>query len=304
MEEPSPMRDILGDGMFQSFRNLTPKVCSRLLRIVLAAPELQFAKIDLSECGLDSDSMSTIIEGLFPISTSVRHLYLDSNSIKPSFCTPLFLRTVARQITHLTLADNLLGDEGCSLIAAMLKTPECRIEYLDLSSNNIHTKGAEILADAIEFHPTLQWLSLQFNVIGDSGLRSIGLALRKNRSLKSLFLAHNFITDRSKESLLCGLCLNTTISELHMKENFLSQSVHRSISNLVRNRFMRIQIQPIVAMAYGSIPRLGKNSPVYSLPNDVLRRIHEMTVLEGYPTPSQIFAADPWSSFSDSDDSE
>jgi len=298
------MRDILGSSMFQSCRNLTPTICSRLLRIILASPELQFSKIDLSECGLDSDSMSTIIEGLFPISLSIRHLYLDSNSIKPSFCTPLFLATVAKQITHLTLADNLLGDEGAVLIASMLKTPDCKIEYLDLSSNNIHTKGAEAITDALQQHSSLQWLSLQFNVIGDTGLRNFGLALRKNRTLKSLFLAHNFITDRSQESLLCGLCLNTTISELHMKENFLSQPVHKSISNLVRNRFVRIQIQPIVALAYGSISRLGRNSPLFALPSDVLRRIHEMTVLEGYPTPSQIYAADPWSSYSDSEDSD
>ena len=74
MEEPTPMQDVLGNSLFHSFRNLTPKICSRLLRIILAAPELQFAKIDLSECGMDSDSMSTIIEGLFPISMSVRHL--------------------------------------------------------------------------------------------------------------------------------------------------------------------------------------------------------------------------------------
>jgi len=67
---------------------------------------------------------------------------------------------------------------------------------------------------------------------------------------------------------------------------------------------MRIQIQPIVALAYGLIPRLGKASAVLALPSDVLRKIHEMTVLQGYPTPSQIFAADPWSSYSDSEDSD
>ena len=74
-EIASPIDSILGSKLCNSsFQELTPKICSRLLRIILAAPELQFAKIDLSECGVDSEALRIIIEGLFPISPSIRHL--------------------------------------------------------------------------------------------------------------------------------------------------------------------------------------------------------------------------------------
>jgi len=54
--------------------------------------------------------------------------------------------------------------------------------------------------------------------------------------------------------------------------------------------------------AYGFIPRLGRASPILSLPREVLQCIRDMVVLKGYPTPSYIFTAEPWSSLSDTDD--
>lgn len=68
------VQEILGNQVLQSLKTLSPKVCARLLRLILASPELQFSKIDLSECGVDNDAMRTIIESLFPLSKFVKHL--------------------------------------------------------------------------------------------------------------------------------------------------------------------------------------------------------------------------------------
>jgi len=68
------VQEILRNRVFHSLKQLPPKVGARLLRIVLASPELQFSRIDLSECSINAESMQIILEGLFPLSKYVRHL--------------------------------------------------------------------------------------------------------------------------------------------------------------------------------------------------------------------------------------
>jgi hypothetical protein len=82
----------------------------------------------------------------------------------------------ASQVTHLTLVDNNIGDEGALALARGLEMPGCTIEYLEyvgrtrdghlrqltcglysLSSNKIHAKGAQSIAKALQTS-NLKWL--------------------------------------------------------------------------------------------------------------------------------------------------
>ncbi|KAL7824612.1 hypothetical protein AOLI_G00328050 [Acnodon oligacanthus] len=107
-------------------------------------------KITISMC---SNLRTVILEGN-PIPEQSYHILIGEDSM----------------ITHLSLRNNCIGEEGACLIGSALST--------------VHSANKNLLT-----------LNMAFNSIGDGGAIHIAQGLRLNRSLLCLSLANNHITD-------------------------------------------------------------------------------------------------------------
>jgi Ran GTPase-activating protein (RanGAP) involved in mRNA processing and transport len=107
----------------------------------------------------------------------------------------LRLRTQARDITFLDLADNGLGFEGARLLRAVLL--DCKnLEELDVRSNHLRSAGVVLISDAFPELRKLRWLDLSYNLVNtlDSNIE-VASVLTKLVQLKELVFLGNIKTE-------------------------------------------------------------------------------------------------------------
>jgi hypothetical protein len=105
-----------------------------------------------------------------------------------------------------------------TVIQQALIEKECT--RLDLGYNNITSRGASILADALKHNTTLEELDFHNNRVLDIGVHSLAEVLSSNTSIvKALGLGSNGITDKGAEHLAEMLKTNRTITWLALAGN-------------------------------------------------------------------------------------
>lgn len=89
-------------------------------------------------------------------------------------------------LQHLDLSQNVLGDEGCSLLASALTGKTSVLRALDLSSNLLMDEGVVAVADMLIANRSLRSLDLSNNMFGDSPVLFLADALKTNSTLQTL----------------------------------------------------------------------------------------------------------------------
>lgn len=148
----------------------------------------------------------------------VSTLRLTSDPLEPSAASPLAallaLPPPGCRLTRLDVSDNLLGDEGCALLAAALRGNPCSsLTALDLSSNLLADEAMEALSDLLrggrregrgeevpgwgdvgegasegvsDGGSSLRSLAVSRNTFGDSPVMFLADALKSNHTLQNL----------------------------------------------------------------------------------------------------------------------
>eukprot|EP00930_Biecheleria_cincta_P047534 TRINITY_DN3296_c0_g1_i1.p1 TRINITY_DN3296_c0_g1~~TRINITY_DN3296_c0_g1_i1.p1 ORF type:complete len:1665 (-),score=322.84 TRINITY_DN3296_c0_g1_i1:163-5157(-) len=148
-------------------------------------------RLDICYSELDSEALLALASGLG--AESLQHLSLGGNKLSTTGggSVALLVRQ-HKNLTHLDLELNGLGDEGCQAIAAQtLQDARCSLKLLDLSMNCIQEGGAKALAEALKGNQTLQQLDLRHNRLGAAGGQAIAAGLAVNRFLLSINLEGN-----------------------------------------------------------------------------------------------------------------
>jgi Ran GTPase-activating protein (RanGAP) involved in mRNA processing and transport len=150
-------------------------------------------------------------------------LNLSGNQLAPEAGVELAIYLEATTITHLNLAKNLLGDHGCSAIAAPLPN-NYSIHRLVLSENDIGDHGVSDLVDAMLANRHVKELDLYGNRITHKGAASLSRLLRYTHHLESLLLGSNQVGDKGVRLLCNGCKLNhkTKMHRLGLSANGLS----------------------------------------------------------------------------------
>ncbi|ORZ40203.1 hypothetical protein BCR44DRAFT_1482098 [Catenaria anguillulae PL171] len=124
------------------------------LNLARALLKCQWTHLTLSRCQIDDAKMVTLCEGLRD------HRYLEV----------------------LKLDNNKIGDEGAQSLSAVLVTPKCVLNSIDLGNNRIGALGAAHLAKSIQqfkrYGRQLQSLILRLNPLGNDGAFVIAYALQ------------------------------------------------------------------------------------------------------------------------------
>jgi len=126
------------------------------------------------------------------------------------------------RLTNLQIGGvNCLTDIGWQSIFAMLKSPQCKLESLDLGSTDINDAVARSLTNALSCNSTLKKLSLKrIHSITDLGWRNlfVGLLQGPHCMLENLDLSDSggVSSECMIESLASALTRNIHLKELHL----------------------------------------------------------------------------------------
>ncbi|CAG9315887.1 unnamed protein product [Blepharisma stoltei] len=266
-----------------SSNDITPEGASALIMLVLKHPSIASLNISSHE-GLHRNRLgivgasairrvlesSMIIsflniagtsigpEGLISLSKGLKNsktlvsLNIANNGIGSTGISNLAEAIASSSLKILNISLNKIGNEGCDIISNLLMgefDAICPLETLDLSQNEISTRGAFNLFTAATgniilqtlnleknkfssglspaFHPfvcgntKIKMLNLAFCQIKSEGICTVGDGLIKNKTLRILNISNNVIDDNGAEAISIGLHTNRGLKFLDLSNNFI-----------------------------------------------------------------------------------
>ncbi|XP_044116182.1 NACHT, LRR and PYD domains-containing protein 14 [Neovison vison] len=250
--------------------DLTTVCCLNISKALLRNQSLRF--LNLSTNHLLDDGIKLLCEALGHSKCHLERLSLESCGLTVAGCEDLSLAVINnKRLTHLCLADNILGDDGIKFVTDALKNPQCNLQslvlrrchftslsgehlssallcnrnltHLDLGSNWLQDDGVKLLCDAFQ-HPSchLQELELLGCVLTSTCCLDLASAILNNTHLRSLDLGHNDLQDDGVKVLSEALRHpNCNIERLGLEYCGLTSlccqdlsSVFRSNQNLIK----------------------------------------------------------------------
>ncbi|KAJ1104688.1 hypothetical protein NDU88_002097 [Pleurodeles waltl] len=134
--------------------------------------------------------------GVVPASYFLRNVESDRMDMNHHGLGPNGARAIAIAlvsntfITHLSLKDNWIQDEGLADLAEMLRENNY-IQELNLSNNQLQFRGSEVFCKMLLENVTLQVVKLSGNGFKDASAKHFSDALSVNFKLQELDLSHN-----------------------------------------------------------------------------------------------------------------
>lgn len=220
--------------------------------------------LNLEGTAIGDSGVIAMVEGI-SMAKSLLSLNLSGNNIGWEGVESLTKAVLYTNIVRLGLGNNKIGNEGADAICNMLmgyNINACPVETLDISCNEISTKGTNRIFYALTNNQTLKNLDLSNNfleaglplnftvfLIENSGLQSLGLsgcgiksaslvmfpeAFPKNRTLAELDLSLNKIDDNGIEAICIGLSRNLGLKKLDLSSNYIKEKGGKSFANCFR----------------------------------------------------------------------
>ncbi len=138
---------------------------------------------------------------------SIVDLHLSFNDIGPGGTGTLMNKLLSQNVVTLSLDNNLLGDAGCQLVAASL-TSMHHLSRLDLSFNQIGSRGVNALMRALIGCESLTFLGLSGNVMKISGAIAMGFALAQHPRLSHVELYNCCLSQVAQCHIVAGIISN------------------------------------------------------------------------------------------------
>ena len=140
-------------------------------------------------------------------------------------------------IRNLNLANNNLGDIGCSYLLLLISKFSTKIDYLNINYNKIGRQSCELLIDILQRNIVkLYGLSINGNKIGDKLFSDISIAISKNSFLAKLFIGDNDLGKISSVILGSILKYDKKLKLLDVsKNNFGDENIGFMLKGLICN---------------------------------------------------------------------
>jgi Ran GTPase-activating protein (RanGAP) involved in mRNA processing and transport len=194
---------------------------------------------------LDVNENAIQDEALYPLALLLQSVKLCTLNVVTNHITPRGLPTLCDGIvacptlTELTLAFNLLGDEGGIMVAQMLGSHP-GLTSLDLSDNRIGDAAAVAIAEAFLLSHTsrLESLNLSVNHMGDLGFQALAEALTKtnNKHFSALDVACNdAVTDVGRAALVQAVPRMRYVYSIDLTSCDLSDENARDLTEAIRS---------------------------------------------------------------------
>ncbi|XP_067864908.1 NACHT, LRR and PYD domains-containing protein 3-like [Heterodontus francisci] len=203
--------------------------------------------LNLSYNKLGDSGVKLLSAGLRNPECKIQKLWLSSNALTASCVGDL--ASALSTLKVLDLSYNKLGDSGVKLLSAALRNPNCKIQKLQLSNNELTASCIEDLAFAVNKNWSLMDLNLSCNKLGDSGVKLLSAALRNpDCKIQELQLSSNALTASCIEDLASTLSTNRSLTFLNLSYNKLGDSGVKLLSEALRNpdcKIQRLEVQRV-----------------------------------------------------------
>uniref|UniRef100_UPI0037E81297 NLR family CARD domain-containing protein 3-like n=1 Tax=Semicossyphus pulcher TaxID=241346 RepID=UPI0037E81297 len=168
-----------------STEKLSPAQWSALVFILLSS-EKDLDEFDLKKFSASEEALLRLL----PVVKASNKALLSGCNLSERSCEALSSVLSSSSLRELDLSNNNLHDAGVELLSAGLKTPHCRLSVLDLSGCLITQEGCASLASALS-SSHLRELDLSYNHPGEPGEKLLSAGLKDPHCrLKTLRLDH------------------------------------------------------------------------------------------------------------------
>lgn len=115
---------------------------------------------------------------------------------------------------------------------AMSLVSNTHIKVLSLNNCGINSKGAHLLAYALDRNSSLDHVWLCDNQIGSSGAKAISTALARSQTLLSIGLANNVIGNSGGRALAKAIATSQSIEDIFVEGNKMSPRIEDEINKI------------------------------------------------------------------------
>uniref|UniRef100_A0A8C5GT97 B30.2/SPRY domain-containing protein n=1 Tax=Gouania willdenowi TaxID=441366 RepID=A0A8C5GT97_GOUWI len=109
-------------------------------------------KVELSSCGLSKRSCAALSSVLSSQSSSVKHLDLSNNDLQDSGVKLLCegLKSLQCKLDSLRLSSCGLSERSCAALSSVLSSQSFSVKHLDLSNNDLQDSGVKLLCEGLK----------------------------------------------------------------------------------------------------------------------------------------------------------
>ena len=205
---------------------------------------------------------------------------------------------VINKWTELHLVNCNIGEVECKILYRHLKAKECftQLQELDISDNELQTKGAVIIFKALKGISILKKLYISNNSITQKAANDIAAVISCNTQLQELNISNNDLQTRGAviiSKALKGTCM---LTKLNISKNNITHKVADNVAAVIScntqlkefeasDNYLQNEGAIIILKALQSVSMLtklciSKNSITYDAANDIAAVISSNTHLE------------------------
>ncbi|XP_072043458.1 uncharacterized protein [Amphiura filiformis] len=186
-------------------------------------------KLRLSVCKLSEEMFQELGQVLTNL-TSLQHLDLGCNTIGKSL-KAVIQGINGSKIKSLNLCYSKLTKESNSALS-LLQLPF--LEDLNLSFNDIDSRGADFLAESLKHAPKLKFLNLNYNVLGSQGVVALCKSLQYVTHLETLKLSGNKIGSDGMMALCETFHYITHLKILELDDNNIGSDSTKALAAVLQ----------------------------------------------------------------------
>ncbi|CAK6449156.1 unnamed protein product [Pipistrellus nathusii] len=221
--------------------NLTTLCCLNISKILIRSHSLIF--LNLSTNNILDDGVELLCEALRHPNCHLERLSLESCGLTVAGCEDLSSALISNKgLTHLCLADNILGDGGVKLMSDVLKHPQCNLQSLVLRSCHFTSSSSEHLSSSLRSNKSLTHLDLASNHLQDDGVKLLCDVFRHpGCNLQDLELMCCVLTSASCLDLASAILNNPNLRSLDLGNNDLQDDGVKILCEALRHPNCNIQ---------------------------------------------------------------
>ncbi|XP_033942292.1 protein NLRC3-like isoform X2 [Pseudochaenichthys georgianus] len=199
--------------------------------------------LDLSRNYLDDSEVELLSSGLKSPNCRLEALGLWDCSLSDISCSALISALKSNlHLRELDLSENYaLKDSGVELLRDLLESPDCRLEALRLRGCRLSEISCSALASALKSNLHLRHLDLSQNDLHDSGVELIDLLESPDCRLETLRLRGCRLSEISCSALASALKSNLHLRDLDLSKNALQDSDVELLRDLLESPDCRLE---------------------------------------------------------------